>query len=90
GTLPQLQRVIVSYGDKLTMQKTLSDALNVIFGDAAILPDDTPPMPPVSQSDAEKLRRIAELYDLAQHALNDGELGLYQDYIDQIGDLVSG
>jgi uncharacterized membrane protein (UPF0182 family) len=30
--IPQLQRVIVSYGDEIAMERTLQRALNVIFG----------------------------------------------------------
>ncbi len=89
GTLPQLQRVIVSYGDKLTMQKTLGEALDVIFGAGTQQTGGTDEETHISRTDAEKLMRIAEIYDLAQKALNSGNLGAYQDYIDQIGSIVS-
>ncbi len=89
GTLPQLQRVIVSYGDKLTMQDTLSDALDVIFGGSTAGKTEKDETVQLSGTDTEKLARIAELYDKAQHSLNAGDLGTYQDYIDQIGVLVS-
>ncbi|KAF1075222.1 UPF0182 family protein [Methanogenium sp. MK-MG] len=84
GTLPQLKRVIVAYGDRLTMQDTLGEALAVIFGGETgdISPGE---LPPVSEDDMEKLARIAELYDLASQALDDGDLGLYQKYFDEIG-----
>ncbi len=35
GSIPELKRVIVAFGDRLTMQKTLEDALAVVFGEAA-------------------------------------------------------
>ncbi|MFQ5648119.1 MAG: UPF0182 family protein, partial [Candidatus Aenigmatarchaeota archaeon] len=89
GTLPQLQRVIVAYGDRLTMQETLSEALDVIFG-AAPAPAEPSVPSALPESDQEKLDRIAELYDKAQEALNQGDLGLYQQYFKQIGELVSG
>ncbi|MDE4908820.1 UPF0182 family protein [Methanogenium marinum] len=90
GTLPQLKRVIVAYGDRLTMQDTLGEALAVIFsgetGDISDTGEAGPgDLPPVSRDDLEKLARIAELYDLASQALNDGDLGLYQKYFDEIG-----
>ena len=90
GTLPQLQRVIVSYGNRLTMQPTLSEALDVLFGSGTAPSSDDASVPQLSRTDAEKLRRIAELYGLAQEALNSSNLGAYQDYINQIGKLVSG
>ncbi len=91
GTLPQLKRVIVAYGDRLTMQDTLGEALAVIFGGETGDISDTGEagigdLPPVSENDREKLVRIAELYDLASQALDDGgDLGLYQKYFDEIG-----
>jgi len=84
GTLPQLQRVIVAYNDRLTMQDTLREALTVIFegdtGDGGL--------PPVDESDREKLLRIADLYDQANRALAEGDLGAYQEYVDEIGRVV--
>jgi len=91
GTLPQLKRVIVAYNDRLTMQETLTDALSVIFEEEIEEREgEEGQLPPVSRSDIEKLVRIAELYDRAQEALARGDLGSYQRYFDEIGDLVSG
>ena len=90
GTLPQLKRVIVAYGDRLTMEDTLEEALEVIFGDVGDgIPSGPGDLPPVSEEDREKLARIAELYDLASQALDDGDLGLYQAYFDEIGQIVA-
>jgi len=90
GTLPQLQRVIVAYHDRLTMQPTLGEALAVIFGEGAapVAPGEEAP-PPISAEDAQKLARIADLYDQAQQALADGDLGRYQELIDEIGSIAS-
>ncbi len=88
GTLPQLKRVIAVYGDKLTMKETLQEALDDIFGAAPITP--TGLTVPISQTAAEKLAQIADLFNKAQDALAEGDLGLYQQYIDQIGELAGG
>ena len=84
GTLPQLQRVIVAYNDRLTMEETLTEALAVIFegdtGDGGL--------PPIDETDREKLLRIADLYDKANRALAEGDLGQYQEYVDEIGRIV--
>ena len=85
GTLPELKRVIVAYGNRLTMQGTLEEALAVIFGQAAPGPAPGPP----GETPEDVLAQIAGLYDKAQQALGDNNLGLYQQYINQIGDLVS-
>ncbi|NYT05908.1 MAG: UPF0182 family protein [Methanomicrobiales archaeon] len=90
GTLPQLQRVIVAYDDRLTMQETLAEALEVIFGSGAgAEPPGGDAVPPISETDREKLERIADLYDRAQRALAAGDLGLYQQYVDAIGKVVA-
>jgi len=86
GTLPQLQRVIVAYNDRLTMQESLAEALDVIFGEG----EDGEAPPPIDETDKEKLDRIAELYDKAQNALARGNLGEYQRYIDEIGEIAGG
>ncbi|MBT8506913.1 hypothetical protein AZH53_00520 [Methanomicrobiaceae archaeon CYW5] len=83
GTLPQLQRVIVAYNDRLTMEETLAEALAVIFEDGT---DGV--VPPIDETDREKLLRIADLYDKANRALAEGDLGLYQEYVDEIGRIV--
>ncbi len=92
GTLPQLQRVIVAYGDRVTMKRTLADALNDIFGSSAVPSPGVPgePSSPSTETDAGKLALIASLYDQAQRALADGDLGLYQQHIEHIGQIVSG
>ena len=91
GTLPQLKRVIVAYNDRLTMQETLSDALSVIFEErTGTTEGGEEPQPPISETDLERLARIADLYDRAQQALARGDLGQYQRYFDEIGDLVKG
>jgi len=85
GTLPQLQRVIVAYNDRLTMQETLTEALEVLFGGGA---GDGDGVPPIDESDREKIMRIADLYDRANRALAEGDLGAYQEYVDEIGRVV--
>jgi len=91
GTLPQLKRVIVAYNDRLTMQDTLAEAIDVIFGDVAIEEEVAPggeEVEIISSDTAAKLSSIAEFYDLAQDALLKGELGEYQRYFDEIGKLL--
>ncbi|MDT8357221.1 MAG: UPF0182 family protein [Methanomicrobiaceae archaeon] len=85
GTLPQLQRVIVAYHDRLTMQNTLNEAISGLFGEG---PDGEVPGP-IGDGETAVFARIAELYMRAQEALKRGDLGLYQEYIDQIGEIVT-
>ena len=88
GTLPQLKRVIVAFENQITMQETLEDALEVIFGGTPSTPG--PGLPPTAGGTPDEvIQQIANLYNKAQQALADNNLGLYQQYINQIGDLVS-
>ena len=89
GTLPQLKRVIAVYGDKLTMKETLQEALDEIFGAAPII-TPTGTTVPIPTTAAEKLAQIVDLFNRAQDALAEGDLGLYQQYIEQIGELAGG
>lgn len=90
GTLPQLQRVIVSYGDQLTMQPSLDGAIQTIFGGRTERPAVERRDEPVTDTDSSGiLGQIAGLYNRAQQALNAGNLGEYQQYVDRIGRLVS-
>jgi uncharacterized membrane protein (UPF0182 family) len=69
------------------MQETLQEALTVLFGGVVTEP---PPGPTPGGTPSEILDQIADLYQKAQDALADNNLGLYQQYIDQIGDLLKG
>lgn len=85
GTLPQLQRVIVAYNDRLTMQKTLDESLAVIFG-GTVTPEG--PVTPPTAEEAVTIGRVLEYYLKAEAALAQGDLGKYQEYVDAIGKLV--
>jgi uncharacterized membrane protein (UPF0182 family) len=86
GTLPQLKRVIVAYGDDISMKETLQDAIEEIFGRIVT------PVTPVTEKKLpeEILNQIADLYTKAQNALKSGNLAEYAQYVDQIGQILSG
>jgi len=85
GTLPQLKRVILAYGDKVTMQETLDQAISEVFEGVVkpVEPGFTPETP------EEKLSKISELYGKAQEALKNGDLKAYADYMERIGEILS-
>ena len=89
GTLPQLKRVIVAHGNFLTMQPTLEEALDVIFGEAR----QRPAVPGVTlppETPQEVLEQVAALFEQAQSALKEGDLKTYAEFIEQIGDILKG
>ena len=86
GALPQLQRVIVAHNDRVTMQRTLDQSLAALFGEA-VAPQPVPGQPIV---ETERIRRMRSLYDEAQQALQDGDLGAYAERVEQIGEELEG
>jgi uncharacterized membrane protein (UPF0182 family) len=85
GALPQLQRVIVAHGDRTTMQRTLDASLAALFGESVTQ------QPVAGQPiESERVQRMRELYDEAQQALEDGELGTYADRFEEIGQELEG
>ncbi len=70
--IPELKRVIVVYGDKITMQETLDEAIAVIFGGKA--PER--PVIPVEDTGTtdELIQQAVEHYEKAQQFLKEGDL----------------
>ncbi|MBL7160529.1 MAG: UPF0182 family protein [Candidatus Aenigmarchaeota archaeon] len=86
GTLPQLKRVIVAYGNRLTMQPTLQGALDVIFGIAPEEPTGGVTAP--EGTPEEVLEQVATIYQDAQDALKAGDLKEYARIMEQIGEIL--
>jgi uncharacterized membrane protein (UPF0182 family) len=73
--IPELKRVIVVYGDNITMQETLDEAIAVIFGGEA---PERPFIPVVPVDDngttQELIQQAVEHYEKAQQFLKEGDL----------------
>ena len=77
AALPELRRVIVMFGDRLTMQPTLDAALGVIFGAEPGLPATTE-VPAAPSAGVEELTQAAlRHYEAAQAALREGDWTTY-------------
>jgi uncharacterized membrane protein (UPF0182 family) len=83
GTLPQLKRVIVAYGDQISMKETLQEAIGEIFSGVT-------PVTPITEEKLPEdiLNQISDLYTRAQEALRTGDLAEYAQYMDQIGQIL--
>ncbi|MCJ7428839.1 MAG: UPF0182 family protein [Candidatus Nanohaloarchaeota archaeon QJJ-5] len=81
GAVPQLRRVIVAHNDRLTMQPTLDNSLDVLFGDAAA---EGPVV--VSPGALEEARSV---YNDAQTALQNGDFATYAERIEELGSLLN-
>ncbi len=70
--IPELKRVIVVYGDKITMQETLDEAIAVIF--EGKVPERTVvPIEDTGTTD-ELIKQAVEHYNKAQQFLKEGDL----------------
>jgi uncharacterized membrane protein (UPF0182 family) len=100
GTYPQLQYVLASFGKNVGFGKTLDEALRVALGleegstetDPGTDPGtETPATPatPGGQTASQLLDQASDYYEQAQKALKDGDLALYQQRMDQVGQAVA-
>lgn len=97
NNLPELKKVIVVYGQQAVMENTLAQALGDVF-QGAVLPTPTGPSTPstptpsgggVSPVVQSLLSQAQALYAQAQAALKNGDLGTYQNLINQVGNLLN-
>jgi len=86
--LPEFKFVVVVFQDRIIMAESLTLALEGVFGDLEIDLDlDVDDSEGISAIDL--LDKASDLFDQAQKALTDGNLGKYQDLIIQVEDLVN-
>ncbi|MDP3104182.1 MAG: UPF0182 family protein [Candidatus Methanoperedens sp.] len=73
--IPELKRVIVVYGDKITMQETLEEAIAVIFKGKVPERPVTPVIPVEDTGTTQELiQQAVEHYEKAQQFLKEGDL----------------
>jgi hypothetical protein len=85
--VPELKRVIVAFGNKLTMQESLTDSLNVIFGE--VLEEIEEEIEEAEEVLPEELIEEAwEHYNAAQDALKAGNFIKYAEEIEALGDVL--
>jgi uncharacterized membrane protein (UPF0182 family) len=93
--LPELKRILVAFGDRLSMQPSMSQALAHVFGpEAATGTEEAGTVQPAaaeatgtarSGDAAARLQRAAEIYDRAQQALRRGDLQEYARLMETLG-----
>ena len=74
--IPELKRVIVAYGDSVTMQESLEDALNAIFGEVSEEEEKTK---------EELISQALEHYNNALDYLKQGNFAKYGEDIEKLG-----
>src|SRR5215831_9025316 len=75
GHLPELKRVIASYGEHVVMRETLAEALSALFeaGTAAAASSATTGTPPLAGPLADRAREALDHYNRAMERLKSGD-----------------
>jgi uncharacterized membrane protein (UPF0182 family) len=94
NSIPLLQRVAVYYNNSVGYASTLSEAVSQVVSGEAPPPaggggEEPPPPAGGETADVQQLLRQAnETYRSAQQALADGNLGLYQQRVNRMAELI--
>lgn len=92
-SIPEMKRVIVSYGGKIVLTENIETALQQIFNLQPTVPGTTTSAPSTGTTtpamDASKLKNAKDLYDKALTAQKNGDWATYGDNIDKLGKLLS-
>lgn len=87
--IPELKRVIVAYGDKITMQETLDEAIAVIFGGKAPERPVTSVVPVEDNGTSQELiQQAVEHYEKAQQFLKEGDLEGFGRELNKMGKIL--
>jgi uncharacterized membrane protein (UPF0182 family) len=98
--IPQLQRVIVAYGDRVAMKPTLRQSLNTVMGESVMQTRQQAVAAAAQQAAAgaaqaapspeqtEKLRRAQSLIQEARQALRDGDFASFGTRFDELEQLL--
>jgi uncharacterized protein len=97
SSLPELKRVIVAYSDRVVMEQSLEDALNLIFGGNAGKPAETTGPGPTAPSGPARtlpasleslIQQANQHYEQAQQDLRQGDWSGYGQEIQKLGQLL--
>lgn len=95
-SIPEMKRVIVSYGDKILLSQNIDTAMSEMFNynqnnSEETKSDSNKPQNKgsTSKDQSQKLKQIRELYDNAIKSQKDGDWSKYGDYINQLGKLIN-
>jgi uncharacterized membrane protein (UPF0182 family) len=89
GQLPELKRVIASYGDQVVMKETLAAALSALFNEPSTgsTPSITAGTPPAGSA-AERAHKALDHYEKAIEHLKSGDWAGFGKELDTMRDLL--
>ncbi len=89
GQIPELKRVIVSFGSRIVMRETLDSALRGIFGGRTVIEDRGIPVESVEGKSIDALIREAnESFEKAQNYQRQGNWGAYGEEISRLEEIL--
>jgi len=83
--IPELKRIIVSYGDRVAMEPTLEDALRAVLGSAPAAPRTAPAARGVEGLPAVVVGRAREHYQAALEGLRAGDWTTFAREMEALG-----
>lgn len=96
SSIPEVKRVIVAYGDKISYEPTLAEALEALFGEgsgeqstAGGSPEKTEGKGDEKLSQAELIQQAQVAYENATEAQKEGNWAKYGEYMDELESLLN-
>ncbi|MBC2582389.1 UPF0182 family protein [Clostridium sp. DJ247] len=91
NSIPEMKRVIVSYGDKMTLAENIDSALAQLFNykNNDNQTDDNNNKGVVSTQESDKIKQTKDIYEKAIEAQKNGDWSKYGEYIKQLGDIIN-
>ena len=94
NSLPEMKRVVVSFGEKIVMRETLKEALEEIFGtvedfeEEVELPEEVEEREDLEDDIQELINRANELFNKAKEASQNGNWADYGKYIEELEEVL--
>lgn len=89
NSIPEMKKIIVSYGDKILLSDSVEGALQQFFNMPADKPSSSAVDNSKNDSNTDKIKAAKDLYDKAIEAQKNGDWAKYGEYIKQLGEQLS-
>lgn len=94
NSIPEVKRIIMSYGDKIVLAESVENALQQLFNynnqqNTQTGASNTKTAGGQENISSEKVKTVKELYDKAIEAQKNGDWASYGDYIKKLGDIIN-
>lgn len=87
NSIPEMKRVIVSYGEKTVIAENIDKALESIFSTTTTKPTENDTTIPSGST--ERIKYAKDIYEKALEAQKNGDWAKYGEYIKQLGEVLN-